>query len=150
MNYGLDRLREIPISARLIREIHERLTYNLRGGNKMPGEFRTTQVWIGPKDAPIHQAIFVPPPWQEVEDAIAALETYFHLDDEEADAALVRVALSHAQFETIHPFSDGNGRVGRLLITFMLCEQGILTNLFCISQSSSNPIGGNITRDCRP
>jgi Fic family protein len=127
MNYGLDRLKEIPVSSRLIREIHAHLMRNVRGGDKMPGEFRKTQVWIGPKGAPIHQAIFVPPPWQEVESAIADLERYVHLAGDEADAALVRVALAHAQFETIHPFADGNGRVGRLLITFLLCEQGVLS-----------------------
>lgn len=126
MNYGLERLKTLPVSARLIREIHEKLMAGVRGGEKNPGEFRHEQVWIGPKNTPIQFATFVPPPPQSVEDSIAQLERYIHLDDDETDPPLVRVALAHAQFETIHPFSDGNGRVGRLLITFLLCEQGIL------------------------
>jgi Fic family protein len=127
MNHCLERLKDMPVSARLIREIHEHLMQNVRGGNKMPGEFRQVPVWLGPKGTPIHQAIYVPPPWQQVETAIADLERYVHLSDDEADPALIRVALAHAQFETIHPFTDGNGRIGRLLITFLLCEQGILS-----------------------
>jgi Fic family protein len=127
MNFGLSQLVDIPISSRLIRQIHEKLMLGVRGGDKRPGEFRQSPVWIGPKGTPIEQAIFVPPPWQEVEAAIAALEQYVHVPEEQADPALIRVALAHAQFETIHPFSDGNGRIGRLLITFLLCEQGALT-----------------------
>lgn len=99
----------------------------VRGGDKRPGEFRQGPVWIGPKNTPIQFATFVPPPWEAVEPAIADLERYVHLGEDEADPPLIRVALAHAQFETIHPFADGNGRVGRLLITFLLCEQGILT-----------------------
>lgn len=127
MNYGLRRLPTLPVSARLIREIHEQLMRNVRGGNKMPGEFRRSQVWLGPAGVPIHEATFIPPPHQDVESAIADLERYIHLQEENADPDLIRVALAHAQFETIHPFSDGNGRVGRLLITFLLCECGILS-----------------------
>jgi Fic family protein len=127
MNFGLSQLDRIPVSSRLIRQIHEKLMRGVRGGDKRPGEFRQTPVWIGPKGTPIEQAIFIPPPWQEVELAVAALERYVHLPEEEADPALIRVALAHAQFETIHPFADGNGRVGRLLITFLLCERAVLS-----------------------
>jgi Fic family protein len=127
MNFGLSQLSQVPISSRLIRQIHERLMRGVRGGDKRPGEFRQAPVWIAPKGTPIEQAVFVPPPWQEVEAAIAALEQYVHTPEEEDYPALIRVALAHAQFETIHPFSDGNGRVGRLLITFLLCERGVLS-----------------------
>jgi Fic family protein len=127
MNFGLSQLPDVPVSSRLIRQIHEKLMSGVRGGDKRPGEFRRGPVWIGPKGTPIGHAIFVPPPWQEVENSISALEQYVHLPEDEADPALIRVALAHAQFETIHPFADGNGRVGRLLITFLLCEQGVLS-----------------------
>jgi len=124
MNYGLHRLDELPVSVRLIREIHERLLENVRGAEKQPGEFRKTQNWIGPRGATLADAAFVPPPPNEVPDAMAQFEKFVHSDD--PMPALIKVGLAHAQFETIHPFLDGNGRVGRLLITFLLCEREIL------------------------
>ncbi|WP_026611441.1 Fic family protein [Methylocaldum szegediense] len=125
MNYGLDRLRELPVSTRLIREIHKRLLHNVRGGNLTPGELRRTQNWIGPRGCTINEATFVPPPPDVVPQAMADLEKFLH---SESDLPLlIRIGLAHAQFETIHPFLDGNGRVGRLLITLLLCEQKALT-----------------------
>jgi Fic family protein len=124
MNYGLERLRELPVSVRLIREIHERLMRGVRGGRQTPGELRRSQNWIGPGGAGIADAVFVTPPAEEVPDALGALETFLHAPDDLP--LLVKVGLAHAQFETIHPFLDGNGRVGRLLITFLLTERGVL------------------------
>ncbi len=124
MNYGLDRLETLPISVRLIREIHTRLLHGVRGSQTQPGELRTRQNWIGPAGCTLNEATFVPPPHHEVPNALGALETFIHNPSELP--VLVQVGLIHAQFETIHPFLDGNGRVGRLLITFLLCERGIL------------------------
>lgn len=124
MNYGLERLEALPISLRLIREIHERLMRGVRGGSSHPGAFRASQNWIGPQGSILSDASFVPPPPHEMTAALGALERFIH--DPAPLPALVKVGLVHAQFETIHPFLDGNGRVGRLLITFMLCERGIL------------------------
>ncbi len=124
MRYGLERLRELPVSVRLIREIHERLLAGVRGGRLAPGELRTSQNWIGPAGCSLNEASFVPPPPELVPGLLSGLEHFLH---GEADLpALIRIGLAHAQFETIHPFLDGNGRVGRLLITFLLCSQGIL------------------------
>jgi Fic family protein len=124
MNYGIERLRELPVSVRLIREIHERLMRDVRGGRLTPGELRRSQNWIGPGGARIADAVFVPPPAEEVSPALGALESFLHAADDLP--LLVKVGLAHAQFETIHPFLDGNGRVGRLLITFLLTERGVL------------------------
>lgn len=124
MNYGLHRLAELPVSVRLIREIHERLLEGVRGAEKQPGEFRRTQNWIGPRGATLAEAAFVPPPPHEVPDAMTQFEKFLHNAD--PMPALIKVGLAHAQFETIHPFLDGNGRVGRLLLTFLLCEREIL------------------------
>ena len=124
MNYGLQRLETLPLSLRLIREIHEVLLKDSRGGERNPGEFRRTQNWIGPPGATLTNAVFVPPPVPEMVEALNDLERF--LRSEEPMPALVRCALAHVQFETIHPFLDGNGRLGRLLVTFMLCEKGIL------------------------
>lgn len=124
MNFGLARLHELPLSLRLIREIHEELLRDGRGVHATPGEFRTTQNWIGPPGALLGQATFVPPPVPEMKEALYALENYLHSNGE--TPVLVKAALSHAQFETIHPFLDGNGRVGRLLITFLLVHSGVL------------------------
>ncbi len=124
MNYGLERLRELPLSIRLIREIHQRLLQGVRGYRLQPGELRNSQNWIGAANCTINEAIFVPPPHYEVPRVLGELETFFHLTD--GLPALIRLGLIHAQFETIHPFLDGNGRVGRLLITFLLCQKGIL------------------------
>jgi Fic family protein len=123
MNYGLERLTELPLSLRLIREIHAELMRGVRGADKLPGEFRRSQNWIGPQNAPLSQATFVPPPVPEMMNALYNLEEFLHEDNL---PVLVRCDLAHAQFETIHPFLDGNGRVGRLLITFQLVHGGIL------------------------
>lgn len=124
MEHGLRRLREgFPLSSRLLREIHEILLSRGRGGEKDPGQFRRSQNWIG--GARPGTALFVPPPYQEVEACMADLERFLH-DDSTALPVLVRAGMAHVQFETIHPFLDGNGRVGRLLITFLLCHSGVL------------------------
>lgn len=124
MNHGLSRLLELPLSVRLIREIHERLLEGVRGRNLQPGELRRSQNWIGPQGSTLTTATFVPPPHQMVESALGDLERFLHQEDH--IPALLKIGLAHAQFETIHPFLDGNGRIGRLLITFFLCQQGIL------------------------
>jgi Fic family protein len=124
MNHGLARLDTLPLSLRLIREIHEKLMTGTRGGEKNPGEFRRTQNWIGPSGATLRTARFVPPPVSDMQAALDNLENFLH--DEELPI-LVHCALVHAQFETIHPFLDGNGRVGRLLITFLLCHRQVLS-----------------------
>ena len=124
MNYGLERLKDLPLSLRLIREIHEKLLAGTRGKEKRPGAFRTTQNWIGTPGSGISNAEFVPPPPHEMQQALDNLEKFLHRED--SFPLLIKCGLAHAQFETIHPFSDGNGRVGRLLITFLLCEKGVL------------------------
>lgn len=124
MNEGLCRLAELPVSRRLISEIHRILMTGVRGEEKSPGEFRRSQNWIGSLGAGLDSAIFVPPPPDEMERAMADLEAFLH--DDKPMPVLVKLGLAHAQFETIHPFLDGNGRVGRLLITFLLCEKGVL------------------------
>ena len=124
MNRGLERLREIPVSTRLIREIHHELLLGVRGSQLTPGELRRTQNWIGPPGSSLASATFVPPPPGEVPGALDALERFLHTQDDLP--LLVKIGLAHAQFETIHPFPDGNGRVGRLLISFLLCERGAL------------------------
>lgn len=124
MNHGLARLIDLPVSVRLIREIHERLLKGARGERLTPGELRRTQNWIGPAGASLADATFVPPPPDAVPDALADLERFLHATDEMP--LLIKIGLAHAQFETIHPFLDGNGRVGRLLITFLLCERQVL------------------------
>lgn len=124
MDHGLARLAELPVSVRLIREIHAELMRGARGGHLQPGELRTSQNWIGPGRSTLATATFVPPPHHIVPQALSGLERFLHAEDEVPP--LVKIALAHAQFETIHPFLDGNGRVGRLLITFLLTERGIL------------------------
>lgn len=124
MNVGLDRLTELPLSLRLIREIHAELLRDGRGSEKQPGEFRTTQNWIGAGNTRISDATFIPPPPDAMRQALDNLERFLH--DDHGLPALIHCGLTHAQFETIHPFLDGNGRVGRLLITFLLCLRGIL------------------------
>ncbi len=125
MNYGLDRLEQLPLSLRLIREIHRELMQGVRGGTRAPGEFRTTQNWIGPAGAGIENASFVPPPITDMDESLRNLEMFLH--DEQTFPALIHAAIAHAQFETIHPFLDGNGRVGRLLITLLLMQRGVLS-----------------------
>lgn len=124
MNYGLRRLPELPLSVRLIREIHAELLRDARGSHLTPGELRRSQNWIGPAGCTLAEATFVPPPPDQVASALGALETFLHAHDDLP--LLVKIGLAHAQFETIHPFLDGNGRVGRLLITFLLCERSVL------------------------
>ena len=122
--HGLDRMRGgFPLSNRLIREIHGVLLSRGRGNDKTPGEFRTSQNWIGGSRP--GNAVYVPPPHTEVADCMGALERFLH-DRDDGLTMLARAGVAHAQFETIHPFLDGNGRVGRLLITFLLCESGVL------------------------
>jgi len=124
MNDGLSRLQEMPISTRLIREMHAVLMRGVRGHTKTPGEFRTSQNWIGPANATLTSAQFVPPPPDDAKQAMSDLEKYIHQDD--SLPPLIKAAIVHAQFETIHPFLDGNGRLGRLLITFVLCSWRVM------------------------
>jgi Fic family protein len=124
MNHGLARLSKLPVSVRLIREIHARLLKGGRGSRLTPGDLRRTQNWIGPTGGTLAQASFVPPPPGEVLPALSQLEKFVHARDNLP--LLIKIGLTHSQFETIHPFLDGNGRVGRLLITFLLCERGVL------------------------
>jgi Fic family protein len=132
MHYGLRRLPELPVSVRLIREIHAELMRGVRGGTLHPGELRTSQNWIGPAGGALNAATFVPPPHPVVPEALGELETFIHRVD--GMPPLVKIALAHVQFETIHPFLDGNGRVGRLLITFLLTERGVLHKpVLCLS-----------------
>lgn len=123
MNYGIERLKDLPLSLRLIREIHAELLKGVRGENKSPGEFRQSQNWIGTANGNLSNATFIPPPVFEMKQALDNLEKFLH---EKSMPVLMQCALAHAQFETIHPFLDGNGRVGRLMITFLLCEREIL------------------------
>jgi len=124
MNHGIRRLPELPLSLRLIREVHGQLLAGVRGGERNPGEFRTTQNWIGGSGRNLNEAVFVPPPPHEMNEALGAFERFLH--DTQSLPVLVHAGLAHAQFETIHPFLDGNGRVGRLLITLLLCERKVL------------------------
>jgi Fic family protein len=124
MNHGLHRLPDLPVSVRLIREIHTELMQGVRGSRLTPGELRRSQNWIGPAGCSLRDATFVPPPPAEVPNALGQLENFLHQKDEMP--LLVKIGLAHYQFETIHPFLDGNGRAGRLLITFLLCESGVL------------------------
>ncbi len=124
LNHGLESLRGgFPLSNRLIREIHGVLLSRGRGSRKAPGEFRRSQNWIGGSRP--GNAVFVPPPHHRVDDCMSSLEDFLHRQDD-GIPALVRAGLAHVQFETIHPFLDGNGRVGRLLITLLLCHAGVL------------------------
>ncbi len=125
MTYGLERLKTLPVSQRLIREIHEQLMQGVRGGHdaQSPGEFRRSQNWIGGSSP--SNARFAPPPHEDMRVALDEWERYVHQEHSIPD--LVHIALLHAQLETIHPFVDGNGRIGRLMITFLLTQRGILS-----------------------
>jgi Fic family protein len=123
MNYGLNRLTALPPSRRLIREIHGELLNGVRGSDKRPGEFRAKQNFIGTPGDTVAQAIFVPPPVDDMQQALDEFERYLN---DESELPLIHCGLVHAQFETIHPFEDGNGRVGRLLITFLLVYRNVL------------------------
>ena len=123
LEYGLERLDTLPLSLRLIREIHGRLMRGVRGDSATPGEFRRSQNWIGPAGCSLNDASYVPPPAEELMGCLDGLERFLHDD---TLPPLVHAGLAHAQFEAIHPFLDGNGRVGRLLITLLLVKREIL------------------------
>ncbi|BCW95231.1 MAG: Fic/DOC family N-terminal domain-containing protein [Fimbriimonadales bacterium] len=124
MEHALNRLRELPVSLRLIQETHRVLMEGMRGGYTAPGEFRTVQNWIGAPGCPIDEARFVPPPPDEMRQCLYQLENYLHAEN--SHPPLVRLALIHYQFEAIHPFLDGNGRMGRLLIILLMVHWGLL------------------------
>ena len=124
MNHGIKRLQHLPVSVRLIREIHAELLKGVRGSPLRPGDLRTSQNWIGPAGCTLNEATFIPPPPHEVPQRMTELERFLH--SEKGMPLLIKIGLAHAQFETIHPFLDGNGRIGRLLITFLLCEKQVL------------------------
>ena len=123
LNHGLNLLPKLPLSKRLIREIHGVLLREGRGSHHRPGEFRDIQVVVGGEAADVHTATYVPPPPREMRAALEKFERFLH---DRSLPPLLHAGLAHAQFETIHPFEDGNGRVGRLLITLLLCEQKVL------------------------
>jgi Fic family protein len=123
LEHGISRLKKLPICVRLVRELHEKLMTGVRGHRATPGRFRTTQNWIGRPGSTLATASFIPPPPGEVEPCLAAWEKFLHESDL---PPLVTTALAHYQFEAIHPFLDGNGRVGRLLVTLFLIERKIL------------------------
>ena len=122
MRFGLAQLEQLPLSVRLIRQVHGRLLEGVRGSHLTPGELRTSQNWIGGSN--LREATFIPPPPMEVPKTLSELERFLNYPGDMP--TLIWIGLAHAQFETIHPFLDGNGRVGRLLITFLLCERGVL------------------------
>lgn len=124
LNYGMERLQEFPMSLRLLKDIHAVLMEGVRGGEKTPGEFKKSQNWIGPAGCTLRDATFVPPPPHEAEKGMGELELYLHKPQQLP--ILVDCALIHYLFETIHPFLDGNGRLGRLLITFYLHWKGVM------------------------
>jgi Fic family protein len=124
LEYGLQRLDKFPVSLRLIREVHERLMKGVRGGHATPGEFRTRQNWIGAPSCTLNEASFVPPLVEEMQTALGGLEHYLH--DEDQTPPLARLAYIHYQFEAIHPFIDGNGRIGRLLIILLLVHWNLM------------------------
>lgn len=126
MNYGMNRLKEddFPMSIRLIKEIHKILLKGVRGASRRPGEFRRSQNWIGPPGCTLNEAVFIPPPHHMLNELMSDLEKFIHKKDN--IPPLVKIGLIHAHFETIHPFLDGNGRIGRLLISFYLFWRGIL------------------------
>jgi Fic family protein len=125
LEYGLERVKTLPLSLRLIREIHVRLMENVRGGQLTPGEFRRSQNWIGPAGCTLDNTTYVPPPTDEMLEALGEFETFIHTTSQ--IPPLVRAGLLHYQFEAIHPFLDGNGRMGRLLIILLLHEWKVLS-----------------------
>ena len=131
LKLGIRRLADLPLSLRLIREIHAELLRGVRGEGKAPGEFRVTQNWIGARGADLAKATFVPPPVADMKSALDSLEKFLHERHEHPERGhhpvIIECALVHAQFETIHPFLDGNGRLGRLLIALLLHERRVLS-----------------------
>lgn len=123
LEHGVARLAEVPLSLRLVKELHDKLMSGVRGEAATPGEFRRSQNWIGPAGCTLADASFVPPPPDHLMECLGDWETFLH---DETLPPLVHAALAHSQFETIHPFLDGNGRVGRLLITLLLLQQQVL------------------------
>jgi len=123
MNHAVKRLEKVPVSTRLIKETHSVLLSKGRGASKLPGEYRRSQNWIG--GSSIRDAVFIPPSHQEVDSLMSDLEEFLHSDSIDVPN-LIRIAIGHYQFETIHPFLDGNGRIGRLLITLYLVSKGLL------------------------
>jgi Fic family protein len=123
LEHGIARLKNLPLSIRLVRELHKKLMTAVRGGHAAPGELRRSQNWIGPPGSNLAQATYVPPPHEEMLEHLGAWEKFLH---DEMLPPLVQTALMHYQFEAIHPFLDGNGRVGRLLITLLLMQRGVL------------------------
>jgi len=136
INYAVDRLNTLPLSSRLIKEIHKILLSGVRGSNKNPGNFRSGQVFIGKSGATINEATFIPPEHHLINEYISNLENYIHYDEKDI---LVQLAIIHAQFEIIHPFWDGNGRVGRILIPlFLFYKDVISTPMFYVSEFLEN------------
>jgi len=123
LEYGVERLRDLPLSLRLVKELHEKLMGGVRGNAATPGQFRRTQTWIGPAGCTLAEATYIPPPADRLMECLGAWETFLHDD---SVPPLVQAAMAHSQFEAIHPFLDGNGRVGRLLTTLLLVEKGVL------------------------
>ncbi len=124
MEYGLQRQEKLPMSLRLIREIHEQLMKGVRGNTQTPGEFRQSQNWIGPPGCTLMDAAYVPPPVLEMNECLGKFESFLH--NSTNLPLLIRLAMIHYQFEAIHPFLDGNGRIGRLLITLLLCSEKVI------------------------
>ena len=125
LKHGLQRLKELPVSLRLIRELHAHLLRDVRGSDRHPGEFRTVQNWIGPHGSEVEQARYVPPAPPDMQVALDEFEKFLHKPAERPP--LIDLALIHYQFEAIHPFEDGNGRIGRLLVSLLLSERGLLS-----------------------
>ncbi len=123
LNESIGHLGELPLSSRLLKEAHKTLLQGVRGEHKLPGEFRRSQNWIG-GSAPL-SAVFIPPVWEEVNTLMGDMENFLHNEDTGL-TNLIKIAIAHYQFETIHPFLDGNGRIGRLMITLYLVEKGII------------------------
>ena len=126
MAYASERMRELPLCNRLLRETHAVLMKNMRGGEKEPGEFRRSQNWIGPQGSTLKTAVYIPPNPEDMQQAMSEWEKFINSEDE--IDPLIKIALIHYQFETTHPFLDGNGRIGRLMIPLFLKEKQLLTH----------------------